>query len=387
MVRRIDMNKMIAMTACAAVLLASGCGQKNPQPSPGSETGFAISFFQKTNETVAHDENLIVSPYSAGVAFSMLAEGAEGQTRAEFDNALNGCLFRAQDLGSGDSLVVKSANSVWVGDNFSIRNRYVSLLQKEYDAFVTTQNFLDPATVHAVNNWCSENTEGKIDKIIDSLGSNDVMLLINALYFNAPWQDAFDEDATHKAVFNGIGKKSEVDMMARRGRMLYAEYQGCQMVSLPYVGGRYSMNIVLPPAKSDINALIPYINETVFETAVGMPVEREVILQMPKFRLETSLILNKAMEKMGIETAFSGAADFRGIAATGNLALDMVKQKCYIDVSEKGTEAAAVTVAQVRMTSAGMDRSVKMTVDRPFLFFIHDKATGNILFAGKIVNL
>ena len=381
------MKRIITMAACAAMLAMTACGQKNPQPTEGSEVGFALSFFQRANETVEYDQNLIVSPYSAGVALSMLAEGAEGQTRAEFDDALNGCMFRAEDLGGNDAVVVKSANSVWVGDNFSVKNKYVSLLEKEYDAFVTTQNFLDPATVQAINNWCSENTEGKINEVIDRLGSNDMMVLINALYFNAPWQKAFDKEATADRMFYGVVEDKKVPMMAQRGKFRYAQYQDCQMIEIPYEGERYAMYVVLPPANWDANAIIPYIGESAFDAAMGMLSSREVILTMPKFKLETSLVLNKALQKMGIETAFSGAADFKGIAATGNLALDMVKQKCYIDVSEQGTEAAAVTVAQVRLTSAGINPVARMTVDRPFLFFIRDTQDGNILFAGKIVNL
>ena len=159
------------------------------------------------------------------------------------------------------------------------------------------------------------------------------------------------------------------------------------MIELPYAGERYAMYVVMPPANWDANAIIPYISESAFEAAMGMLSSREVILTMPKYKLETSLVLNKALEKMGIETAFTGAADFKGIAATGNLALEMVKQKCYIDVSEQGTEAAAVTVAQVRLTSVDRNPVARMTVDRPFLFFIRDTQEGTVLFAGKIVNL
>lgn len=381
------MKKIIAMAACATILAATGCGQQNPQPSEGSEVGFALSFFQKTNSTVKYYENLVVSPYSAGVALSMLMEGAEGQTRAELDDALNGCIFKAEDLGGNDSIVVKSANSVWVGDNFSIKNKYVSLLEKDYDAFVTTQDFLDPATVHAINNWCSENTEGKIKEIVDRLNSNDVMILINALYFNAPWQKGFDAELTKKGVFHGIQKDAQVDMMFQRTKFRYAQYQGCQMVELPYAGGRYSMYVVLPPEGLDINSVIPYISESAFDAAMGMLESTEVVLTMPKFKLETSLVLNDALQNMGVETAFSGAADFSGITASGSLALEQVKQKCYIDVTEKGTEAAAVTSVQVRLTSVDRNPVARMTVNRPYIFFIQDSKSGNILFAGKVVDL
>ena len=147
------------------------------------------------------------------------------------------------------------------------------------------------------------------------------------------------------------------------------------------------MYVVLPPSGKDIDSYMPYLNESVYTEALNAMTQREVILQMPKFKLETSMILNKPMRKMGIQTAFSGAADFRGIAATGPLSLSVVKQKCYIDVSEKGTEAAAVTSAQVRLTAVNRNPVPRFIVDRPFLFFISDKVTGNILFTGKIVNL
>ena len=109
---------------------------------------------------------------------------------------------------------------------------------------------------------------------------------------------------------------------------------------------------------------------------------------MPRFKVETSMILNKPLQNMGIKTAFMSAADFSGIAEMGPLVLDLVKQKCYIDVSEKGTEAAAVTSAQIRLTSARPVAKVPvMRVDRPFVFVIADGEAKKILFAGKIVNL
>ena len=371
----------------AALVSIAACGPKYPKPEKGSDVGFALSFFQRVNETVDYDNNVVVSPYSAGVALSMLAEGAEGQTRAEFDDALNGCLFGSEDLGANDSIQVKSANSVWVSDNFSIRNRYVDLLEKDFDAFITTQNFADPATVKAINNWCYENTEGKIGNIIDRLGPNAVMVLMNALYFNAPWEYAFDAAQTRNGIFHGIVEDREVPMMTRKARYMYAEYQGCQMVRLPYSGDRYAMYIVLPPENLDVNSVIPYISESAYKAAMNMLSAQQVIVKMPKFKLEAAFVLNEALQKMGIESAFTAGADFSGIAAMGPLCLDSVKQKCYIDVSEKGTEAAAVTIAQVRLTSVSPTVVKTMNVDRPFLFFIADSETDNILFAGKIVDL
>ena len=386
------MIKRIMITMAAAAMLLS-CSPRYVKPSTataGSDMDkieFALEFFKKTNQTVDYDQNVVLSPYSAAVALSMLEEGAEGETKAEFDDVLGGCLYPAEDLGSNDALTVKSANSLWISDNFSIRNRYVGLLEKDYDAFVTVQNFADPATVKAINNWCSENTAGKIGHILDELSPNDVMVLINALYFNAPWEKAFDEHGTENMVFHGVVEDKEVPMMYRKGAFEYAEYQGCQLIRLPYEGGRYSMVVALPPYGFGIDQMLPYVNATAFKAALTMLSKQEVAFRMPKFRLETSYILDKALKRMGIETAYTPAADFSAISASGPLALGTVKQKCYIDVTEKGTEAAAVTSAQVRLTSVAPTSLKRMTLDRPFLFFISDSQTGNILFVGKVVNL
>ena len=376
------MKRIIMMTALAAI---SACAGQDVKPAEGSQTGFALSFFRNVNALAEPDENIVVSPYSAGVVLSMLEAGAEGETKVELDNALNGAYFGNKELESGSNAVVESTNSVWISDNFSVRNRYVSLLENDFGAFITTQNFSDPATVQAINNWCSEHTSGKITEIIDRIGPDMVMILINALYFNAPWASAFDTGLTREDTFHGRDGDTSVKMMYRKAMYDYAEYQGAKMIAIPYQGGRYSMYVVLPPSGMSPDSVLPYIGENQYEAAMSLLQPKEVALSMPAFRMETSLILNETLKRMGVRTAFSSAADFKGISAMGPLSLDLVKQKCYIDVSEKGTEAAAVTSAQIRMTSARPVLS--MTVDRPFLFIIADVENKDILFAGKIVNL
>ena len=383
-----------AMISVAAAFMLFACSPKYVKPSSSASMSdasdnveFTLELLKKVNQTMSHDENILLSPYSAAVALSMLAEGAEGETKAEFDEVLNGQYYGAENLDGGKDVIVNSSNSLWISDDFSIRNRYVSLLQKDYDALVTTQNFADPATVQAINDWCSEHTSGKITHILDELSPNDVMVLVNALYFNAPWEEAFDESSTENALFHGVVEDKQVPMMATRNSFAYAEYQGCQLIRLPYAGGRYSMVVVLPPSGWSVDSILPYVSGTMFKGAMSMLAKQEVIFKMPKVRMETSLVLDKALKKMGIETAYTPAADFKGIAAMGPLSLGTVKQKCYIDITEKGTEAAAVTSAQIRLTSAAPRPVARMTVDRPFIFFISDSQTDNILFVGKVVNL
>ena len=380
-------NVFIAAALTAAALVSCGPKYTEPVSIPGSEIAYSMSFIRNVAANVDKNENLVISPYSAGVALSMLAEGAEGQTKEEFNTALNSCIFKAEDLGSSDTVVVKSANSLWVDDNFSIRNRYLFLLEKDFDALATVLNFSVPSTVQAINNWCSEHTNGKIKDIIDRLSPGSVMVLANALYFNAPWLNPFEKNLTAKATFNGSSRQSEVEMMFRRGHMNYAEYQGCQLVQLPYEGGRYSMFVLLPAAGMEVNDIIGYLNEDLYNETMKALAPKEVLLKMPKAKLETSLLLNKSLNSMGIKSAFSSAANFKGIAEMGPLVLDQVKQKCYVDISESGTEAAAVTVAQVRMTSVRPSSYVTMTVNRPYLFFIVDTQNSNVMFAGRVMNL
>lgn len=381
------MKKTFMALAGAAALLSCGPKYVAPVSEPGSEIDYSMSFIRSVVAVEDKDANLAVSPYSAGVALSMLAEGAEGQTRAEFNKALNDCLFKSEDLGGNDKITVNSVNSLWIDDDFSVRNRYVNLMQKDFDALVTTLSFGDPATVKAINNWCSEHTNGKITEIIDELSSGDVMVLVNALYFKAPWLNPFDEHMTSSAKFHGSKSVSDVEMMARKAYMNYAEYNGCQLVELPYEGGRYAMYVLLPPEDMDINELIGYLSQESYDAAMNSLQSKEVLLKMPKVKVETSLLLNQSLQHMGIRTAFTGAADFKGISEMGPLSLGLVKQKCYVEISEKGTEAAAVTSAQIRMTALRPPQYVRMTVDRPYLFFVTDKQESNILFAGRIMNL
>lgn len=376
------------LLALAALAALASCGPKYEQPVEASQTGFAISLLRNVSAVTPANENVVVSPYSAAVALSMLAEGAEGKTREELDNALGGVLYKAEDLGGGEDMTVKSANSVWLDDNFSPRNRYVNLLEKEFAAFIDVEDFASSTALKAINNWCSENTNGKITQILDRLDPSNVMVLINALYFNAPWENEFDPALTRERDFNGVSKKSQVKMMNTKGYYMYGEYQGLQMIQLPYLGREYAMYVVLPPEGADMDKLLSKMEPSAYAAAMDMLSQQEVSLFLPKFKVETSMNLNEPLQRMGVKTAFTSAADFSGIAEMGLLVLDQVKQKCYMDVSEKGTEAAAVTAVQIRLTSARPVKKVPvMMVDRPFFFVIADGENHKILFAGKIVNL
>ena len=180
-----DMKKNIfAVAAVAAMLCACGGGQQKSGDMPeqdGSRTGYALAFFRNAAALSGADENMMVSPYSAGVALSMLADGAEDETRAELLRALGGSVFSG-DILHADSLTdVRSANSAWIRSGFDVKDSYVALLRESYGAMVAEKDFSSGSTVGEINRWCSDNTEGRITEIIDRISPDMVMFLVNAL--------------------------------------------------------------------------------------------------------------------------------------------------------------------------------------------------------------
>lgn len=387
----IDMKKNIfAVAAVAAMLCACGGGQQKSGDMPeqdGSRTGYALAFFRNTAALSGADENMMVSPYSAGVALSMLADGAEDQTRAELLRALGGSVFSG-DILHADSLVdVRSANSAWIRSGFDVKDSYEELLRESYGAMVAEKDFSSGSTVGEINRWCSDNTEGRITEIIDRISPDMVMFLVNALYFKAPWEHEFRKESTSDKVFHGSAGDAEVPMMYIRNDFRYASYGNNQIVELPYEGGRYSMLVALPAEDVAMQDALPMLTEEMYDKATGQMTRKKVALTLPKFRFETDLVLNDVLRRMGVERVFSGSAQLGGIS-DASIAVDQVRQKCFIEVNEQGSEAAAVTGIGVRLTSARpADMPVVMTVDRPFYFAIVDNEADNILFIGRVMNL
>ena len=380
------MKVNLIMAALVASVVSCNSASVQVDDTPGSELGFSLNFFKKAIDVSDKDANVTVSPYSAGVALSMLMQGAEGETKVELDNALNGCIFTNEEIDEGEDIVVKTANSVWLDDDFAVRNSYVNHLSKEYDALVTSLSFADPETVHAINNWCSEHTEGLINGIIDKLTPQMKMVLANALYFKAEWMKTFNAPMTRSAVFHGSKGDSDVLFMSKKDSYMYAEYYGNQLIELPYAGEKYSMYILLPSKDLDVNDIFPYLNEVSVKDVVGMMDVQQVSLKLPKFKLETEMSLVNTLENMGVRTAFTSAADLSGISQ-GPLAVSDILHKTVVDVNENGTEAAAVTAVMVALTSARPSQPKVMEVNRPFIYMIADMETGRILFSGRVMNL
>ncbi|MCR5003557.1 MAG: serpin family protein [Bacteroidales bacterium] len=321
------------------------------------------------------EENVVVSAWSAGEALSMLAEGAAGETKAEILSTLGGPLYGK--MPENRDITVKTANSVWIRKDFKLKKAYENTLKTDFAAQSFRRDFSKPKTVGEINSWCSKNTKGKINSIIDKTKSTDVLYLINALYFNGAWEMEFKEEKTKKDIFHGAEDYTRKFMNCEK-HFGYGETENSQIVSLPYKGREYSMVIILPKEGKPQEYSFDPENLT----------EERVRLSLPKFKVETSLVMNGILKEMGIRKAFAPGAEFSEMT-DADVAVDKVIQKCYIDVTESGTEAAAVTAIIIRLTSVGpmvpVDCKI-MNVNRPFVFLIVNNRTSDVLFSGRIAN-
>ena len=333
-------------------------------------------------------QNLVLSPFSAGVALSLLLDGSAGKTQSALFETLSYATYAGTEVYSDSLNIVSSANSIWVRKGIVFKDNYTDYVRGgSYGAQLETRDFANRATVGEINAWCAEKTHGLIPTIVSELQPELAAILLNALYFKAPWAEEFEKSATRKETFHGADGDRQVDFMHKTSRNYrYAGLEGWQVVSLPYKNGRYAMLVALPPEDADL-AAVPWDVE-LFNAAMDvLESGRQVALSLPKFKIETTLVMNNLLSAMGAAPIFEDAADFSRMSATP-LAVSQVLQKCFIEVGEEGTEAAAVTGAFMRLTSvARPEPPIEMRVDRPFLFAIYDTTTRLILFEGRIAHI
>ncbi|NEQ41420.1 MAG: serpin family protein, partial [Okeania sp. SIO3I5] len=244
----------------------------------------------------------------------------------------------------------------------------------------------DPESPKIINNWVKDKTQGKIDKIIEEFKPNDVMVLLNAIYFQANWQQQFSEFSTKEMPFYLVnGTQKQHPIMFQSSRYLYYENQYFQAVNLPYKKGLVSMYIFLPREQVGLEEFYQVLNEKNWENWMKQfEGGYEVNLGLPKFKNEYEVTLNDMLKSLGMQIAFqAGGADFSGMSPE-KLFISEVKHKTFVEVNETGTEAAATTSGKITLQSAVIP--VDMLVNRPFFFAIRDNNSGTILFMGKITN-
>lgn len=346
------------------------------------------------------DKNALISPTSLYMLLSILYNGADGATKLEMAEVLGVKSYSKEEVSEAnaslitalhkqrDDLSLHIANSMWIRDQYSFETDFKNRAEDFFNGEINEVNMADAATLERINGWVKEATRGRIEEIIEGpLDPALVSLLVNAVYFNGDWTYAFDKRQTMTGSFHGeAGESYAASFMTLERELPYFAGKSFQSVSLPYGEGEMSMNIFLPREGYGLDDFISELNVREWSNYQENYVPKEGSLILPKFKLEYETILNESLIKLGLGQPFDPIlADFSEmLEGEERVYIDLMKQKTYIDVHEEGTEAAAVTSAQVRLTSAPVDPPFYMNVNRPFLFTIKDVKTGVILFIGVI---
>ena len=365
---------------------------------------FSFNFFEQLYQNPSMEENLFYSPYSVFTALAMTYEGAKETTASEMAEVLN----IQQDNESFHSYVhslythlnkdseytISTANALWIRENYQILNTYLDTVETYYQATSQRVDFSKPAqAAEIINQWVENNTNNLIQDLISPSDINPELcrlILTNAIYFNGTWQVQFDEANTTDREFElPSGENTTVSTMTLTGtedRFNYTETEELQLLELPYAGNEISMIIGLPKEGVPLSTVINDLNETKYNAWFDSMEKEEVDIYLPKFKIETPVLnLNQHLQNLGIQKAFTTGADFSGITGNKDLHISDVLHKAYIDVNEKGTEAAAATAVIMRLTSNG-GTSSRITFDcnHPFFFMLQHKETGTILFMGTV---
>lgn len=339
-------------------------------------------------------ENICLSPMSAQFAMAMVASGAEGKTKKEICDAMQlGDSVNVNSRRLLDDIATKTvwnehgdvriANSIWIKEGFDVKQKFIDTNKEYFDAHVESAEF-NQETVKRVNDWCNENTNGKIPTILDRFTESDRMLLINALYLKAAWSKPFQERNTTKQKFTTEGgEEIDVPTMMMRSNELFYKDDVVAMVSKRLQGG-YSMIFILPGEGVMCDEAAEYVAKD-FETFLNNLEVRDVSLSLPKFTTDFGMSLKPVLANLGIKRAFGNKAQFGGISDEALFISDVV-QKTYINVNEKGTEAAAVTVAVAGALSIRPPKIEVITFDRPFIYAIIKDNGNHVLFTGKVGN-
>ncbi|WKT57078.1 serpin family protein [Candidatus Nitrosotenuis chungbukensis] len=340
------------------------------------------------------DDNVFFSPWSILSAFSVLHEGARGETADEIssafylpeDDSARRMSFESMqsDLNiNGSGYDLRNANALWIQAGFGVKEDFINTARQYYDSEVSEVNF--PADESIIDSWVEDKTNDKIKDLVKGKTNDLTMLVItNAVYFKGTWKTQFEPSQTSEGEFRvNVDKTVQVPMMYLKSEFAYAETDDLQILSMPYDGERISMLVLLP--KNGIEPLEQSLTVEQLDDWKKNLAEREVMTFVPKFKLETEYELPKIMQELGIKLAFDeGNADLSGIAnMPPRLFVTAAVHKAFVDVNEEGTEAAAATGIGVGTTSVGPELPI-FRADHPFVFLIQDNETGLVLFMGKI---
>ena len=404
----------IGLLVLAAMFTTTSCDSSSddsetPQPAicPTDQTtttilnaskNKAFSLFAEVNAITLANENFTISPLSLSEMLAMASNGANSETRKQInsiigvnDNISKESLNEAfnslnEYLAKVDSKTTfTTANSVWIDEGFKVKPEFLS--DKKFIGETFNQKLSTTKTRDDINNWCDVKTHSCIKKVLsEPLPETCRMLLANALYFKGMWKNKFDKaDTKEKEFTNSDGSKSKVQMMSQVSEFLAYEGIDMDFAEFPYGNDNYCMDVFLPHEDKKLDECMKNFNQKTFEEYLNKAGKGEVLVEMPRMKLEYMNSLVKPLKAMGMTDAFSEKADFSGLSDE-KVSISDVIQATFVNVDEEGTEAAAVTVATLDNSIMPM-RTSSFIMNRPFVYIIREKTTGTILFMGKVRKL
>jgi serpin B len=338
--------------------------------------------------------NVVFSPASIAAALKMALVGARGETAAELANALHvsdgssaaAALADLADIRSGGDLILRAPNTLWLDSALSVRDEYLRQLAGGVSVERCDFRRAPDAARERINAAVADATAGKITDLVQRglIDSAMRLMLVNAIYLNALWTHPFPaENTKDKPFYPERMSATAIPSMRLLARLAYHRGDGCQSVLLPYTGGTLAMAVLLPDGPLSEFTGSADVTATLSGLLAG-GAECQVDLSLPRFRIEAGFRLEDTLRSLGVRRAFEAGADFSGISDEP-LSISAVVHKAWIDVGEKGTEAAAATAVGIRPLAAVRrpQPDVRLVVDRPFLFVIADTETGLPLFFGQ----
>ena len=356
---------------------------------------FSVRLFQQLNAS-AEDKSTVVSPLGTSFVLGMLNEGATGQTGSEIVAALGltgndkesvSLLFTqyisAIPAADGD-VTVAFANNVSVNNRFNLKDTYQTAVEHSYDASVFSLDFASPAATSAVNSWCSQHTRGLIPSIVEKLSPDDVLCLLNAIYFKARWTTPFNKQSSHGMPFYSAQGERILKMMSRTATMQYAEQKDLQALRLPLAKGVYAMTIVLPSAKLGLDAFVRSLTAQQLNSLAFS--DEQVEAAIPIFTTTVDTDLARQLKALGVNRLFNTEAELTGMVSSPSpLYVSKMKQNTRIGIDEDGCEGAAVSIAELTL-GADFDNTSKpkqFMATSPFVYYISEVQSGTILFMGQ----
>ncbi len=381
--------------------LTEGLERRTPETVALDDTfytgqlGFSLSLFQQV--AGKNVENLLLSPLSVSVALAMAVNGADGATAQEMLKVLGG--YSAEELHgylstwmrnlpSDKNAKLQMADSIWYRDthDLAVSQEFIQANIDYYDAALY-QSPLDESAVEDINHWVDQHTDGMIQKLVDYIKPETMLMLINALAFEAKWSQPYEKSDVYEDDFHASDGTKGLAKFMRSTQSRYLEEDSAIGFLRPYKGGNYSFGALLPNEGVELKDYIQSLTTEGLRSTLKNVQNQTVEAHLPKFSNAYSVELNSMLEAMGMPTAFFPDADFSNMSNL-DLHIGQVLHKTFIEVNEKGTKAAAVTgISMDKWSSEEPEEPKVIKLDRPFIYFILDETTDLPIFIGTVTSI